>query len=358
VKEKPLRVYISTAERSGMLYAGHISQKLEDAGAEVVWPASFKEADAPVGFREGLKASGSVLARMKRVECEVRRIKPDVFLAVAWSEPNTILGVRLRDLRNMRRVFFAPPQLWAWGRFRAALLRKGYDALICLYPKEAKFLKSLRLPACFRGNPLARHLALYLNRGKNPSKGSRTIALLAGSRQSEQARHMGVLKTFRDAWRRLYPKDRFCWLFLTEGEAEDARIILAGHDKMITGEERYRALASADLAIVTSGTASLETALLGTPQVVFYSLPSFEVFLVRSLTRVKRFALPNLILGDDVVPETLNPSVETLLEHSNRAILNRKESEELAARLIRELAEPLDNCSTLFRIILSSVSIK
>jgi lipid A disaccharide synthetase len=92
--------------------------------------------------------------------------------------------------------------------------------------------------------------------------------------------------------------------------------------------------------------------------VVFYSLPSFEVFLVRSLTRVKRFALPNLILGEDVVPETLNPSVETLLEHSNRAILNRKESEELAARLIRELAEPLDNCSTLFRIILSSVSIK
>jgi lipid-A-disaccharide synthase len=295
-----------------------------------------------------------VLAKMREIEREVRRIKPHVFLAVAWSEPNTILGLRLNDLRGMRRVFFAPPQLWAWGRFRAPLLRKGYDALICLYPKEAEFLRALGLPACFSGNPLAWHLAPYFDTRRKTSKCPRTIALLAGSRASEQTRHMGLLKEFRDAWRRLYPKDRFSWLFLTRCEAGDARIILGDHDRMIEGEERYRTLAGADLAIVTSGTASLETALLGTPQVVFYSLPSFEVFLVRSLTRVKRFALPNLILGEYVVPELLNPSVEDLVESAKSIAEKLMESRELAIRLRKHLA-PLDNRSTLFRIILSSV---
>jgi lipid-A-disaccharide synthase len=353
VKEKLLRVYISTAERSGRLYAGLLAQHLKQRSSRVEIVCGDSGDDAPVGFTEGIKATISVLARMKRIEREVRRIKPDVFLAVAWSEPNTILGLRLNDLKGMRRVFFAPPQLWAWGRFRAPLLKKGYDALICLYPEEAEFLGSLRLPAYFAGNPLAWHLAHYFNKGKKPSKGSRTIALLAGSRPSEQARHMKLLKEFRDTWRELYPKDRFCWLFLTQGEAKDACLHLDEKDKTTGGKARYRVLADADLAVVSSGTASLETALLGTPQVVFYSLPSFEVFLIRSLTRVKRFALPNLILGEDVVPEILNPSVETLLEHSNRAIPNRNESEELAMKLIQELAAPLDNRSTLFRLILS-----
>ena len=250
-------------------------------------------------------------------------------------------------------MFFAPPQLWAWGSFRATLLRHGYDALICLYPKEAEFLRSLRLPAYFAGNPLVWHLVPYFDMRKKPSKDSRTVVLLAGSRPSEQARHMGLLKEFKDTWRGLYSKDRFCWLFLTQGEANDACLHLDKKDKATGGKARYRTLADADLAIVASGTASLEAALLGTPQVVFYCLPHLEVFLIRLLTRVNLFALPNLVLGEYVIPELLNPSVEDLVERAESIVQKPKSSRELAIRLRNNLATPLDNRSTLFRLILS-----
>ncbi len=331
------QVYISTAERSGALYAGLIGNKLTQAGAEVVWPGSLEEGDAPVGFAAGIGGAWEALVRMKRIEREVRRLKPDVFLAVAWSEPNTILGLRLRDMKGMRRVFFAPPQLWAWGRFRATLLRKGYDALLCLYPRQVAFLGSLGLPARFTGNPLVEHLKQYPDKKTKAPKDSRVIALLAGSRPSEQSRHRTLLEGFRDAWRRLYPKDRAIWLFLTEGEARNANLLLDTQDKAIGGKARYRALSDADLAVVASGTACLETALLGTPQVVFYSLPRLEVALIRTLARVKRFALPNVILAEDAVPELLNPSVVDLVEEAESAIEKPERSREIAIRLRKEL---------------------
>ena len=331
------QVYISTAERSGALYAGLISQELKKAGGEVIWPGSFEEGNAPVGFAAGIEAAGSAIAKVRRIEREVHRVKPDVFLAGAWSEPNTILGLRLRDLKGMRRVFFAPPQLWAWGRFRATLLRKGYDALLCLYPRQAAFLHSLGLPARFTGNPLVEHLTPYFDVKRKTSRTSRSIALLAGSRPSEQSRHRTLLEGFRDAWRRLYPKDRAIWLFLIEREAKDARLSLDAPDKAIGGKARYRALSDADLAVVASGTACLETALLGTPQVVFYSLPRLEVALIRMLARVKRFALPNLILGEYAVPELLNPSVENLVEEAQTILQKSERSRELAIRLRNEL---------------------
>lgn len=333
------RVYVSTAERSGLLYAGLLVEQLkrESPQVEIMWGANPEASDAPVGFAAGIEAVGSAIAKMRRIELEVRKSKPDVFLAVAWSEPNTILGLRLRDLRGMRRVFFAPPQLWAWGRFRATMLRKSYDALLCLYPKEAAFLRSLGLPARFAGNPLVEHLAPCFDAKRKTSRTARSIALLAGSRPAEQSRHKRLLEGFRDAWRQLYPGDSALWLFMREREAKDARIALDGDDRAIAGEARYRALAGADLAVVASGTASLETALLGTPQVVFYSLPRAEVTLIRLLARVKRFALPNVILAEDAVPELLNPSVGNLVEEAESAIQKPEKSRELAVKLRREL---------------------
>jgi len=350
------RVYISTAERSGALYAGLISQELKKAGAQIIWPSSLEEGNAPVGFAAGIEGAGEALVRMKRIEREVRRVKPDVFLAVAWSEPNTILGLRLKDMKGMRRVFFAPPQLWAWGRFRATLLRKGYDALLCLYPREALFLRSIRLPAHFAGNPLVEHLTPYFDVKRKTSRASRSIALLAGSRPSEQSRHKTLLKGFRDAWKQLYPKDRAIWLFLTEGEAKDASFLLEGYDKATGGSTRYRALASADLAVVASGTACLETALLGIPQVVFYSLPRLEVALIRMLARVKHFALPNVIIAEDAVPELLNPSVGDLVEKAKSTICKSKEARELAIKLRKKLSTPLDNFKTLLSILQQATS--
>lgn len=342
-----MRIYISTAEHSGFLYARLLSLRLkrEHPEAEIFGCAEDSGELAPVGFAAGTGAARGALARIKIIERDVRGLQPDVFLAVAWSEPNILLGLRLSNLKSMRRYFFAPPQLWAWGRWRAALLRRGYHRLYALYPREATLLRSLGLAACFAGNPLTGFLKPYLETKRVYRGEGRRIALLPGSRSLEHARHLSLLKDFGKTWRERNPRDQMVWLFLSKRDAAQAEKFLDHRDRTVGGEERYRELARAHLAVVASGTASLEAALAGTPQVVFYRLPRIEVALARAFTRVERFALPNLVAGGEVVPEFLNPSAVELVEAADTQISKSKESMELAARLYEKLT-PLDKRPT------------
>ncbi|MBD3286326.1 hypothetical protein GF359_07245 [candidate division WOR-3 bacterium] len=333
-----MHVFISTAERSGLLYARLIADNLARHYPGITIYAPPDADSAPVGFGAGALESRGVLERMRRIERTVRKLRPDVFLAVAWSEPNTILGLRLRDLRGMRRIFFAPPQLWAWGRWRATLIRRGYDTLYCLYPREARFLRSLGLLAHFHRNPLADYLKPYFNLERIPG----TIALLPGSRASEKSRNLDLLRGLRIRWKKHQPGFRFTWLFLTDEEARQSRAFIGAGDRIVGGLERYKELAKSGLAVVTSGTATLETALLGTPQVAFYNMSRLEVALVRLLTRVRRFALPNVILDEKVIPEYLNPSAEVLVNAALVQIEAQPFSETLARRLRTELGGSVD----------------
>ncbi len=339
-----MKVYISTAERSGFLYAKLLSQEIKrkHPEAQILGCSEGSEDLAPVGFAAGAGAAKPALTKVREIEHEVRCLKPDVFLAVSWSEPNTLLGLRLRNMPRMRRYFFAPPQLWAWGRWRAILLRRGYQRLFALYPKEALFLRSLGLRASFAGNPLAAYIRPYLDMRRTAiRKGARKIALLAGSRELERSRHTGLLVDFMKLWRERYPRDRAVWLAPTPIEAEGLKKLADPRDLVVAGEERHRELASASLALVASGTASLEAALAGAPQVVFYCLPRIEVALARTLTKVERFALPNLILGEDAVTELLNPSLDELVSVAEETMHRRDEHMGIALRLHNQL-QPLD----------------
>ncbi len=344
------KVYVSTSERSGLFYASLIAGELRrtDPGVEIFGTSEVEHLRAnaqelaPVGFAKGIKTSPGVLERMRDIERNVRLIKPDIFLAVAWSEPNTILGLRLRDMRGMRRVFFAPPQLWAWGRWRSSLLKKGYHLLLALYPREASFLKSLGLNARFAGNPLKALLEPYSRKRSTDTAQAGRIALLPGSRNSEKSSNISILRGFVKEWRKENPKDTFSWLFLTPEEARAERSFPGEGEEVAQGMARFEELADADLALVTSGTASLETALLGVPQIVFYSMPRLELALARTLTRVKHFALPNLVMGKEVVAERINPTTHDLMTLAKQIISCRQSGYDLGKRIQSELT-PLTN---------------
>jgi lipid-A-disaccharide synthase len=351
-----VKVYFSTSERSGLFYARLLGEELmrmspgveihglRDDGAE-------RNELAPVGFAGGIRTSGSVLERMREIEHEVRLIKPDLFLAVAWSEPNTILGLRLRDVKGMRRVFFAPPQLWAWGRWRARLLKKGYHLLLALYPREARFMRSLGLNALFAGNPLKELLEPYFRERSTEPGRKRTIAMLPGSRKSEKNSNIALLREFAREWRKENPEDRFSWLFLTAGEAREESGALGEKEVSVGGRQRFVELAKADLALVTSGTASLETALMGIPQIVFYSMPRVEIALARTFTRVKHFALANLVMGKEVVTEIINPTTYDLMSLASKAIFHPHLYHDLGRRIQSELT-PLTNESLSLELLL------
>lgn len=367
-----LKVYFSTSEISGELYSRLIAKEILKERPDALILGAVKESGAgmsrnaelaPVGFAAGARRAPDVLGRIREIERDVRDAKPDIFLAVAWSEPNTILGLRLRDMRNMKRVFFAPPQLWAWGKWRASLLKKGYHLLLALYPREALFLRRLGLNAQYAGNPLASYLkTIRATRscasagGKESEEGDmRTIALLPGSRLSEKRRNIPLLERFVKEWRIAYPRDRATWLFLHEEEAFKKKKKSMSWENAVSGEDRYRALASSSFALVTSGTASLETALLGIPQVVFYTLSAPELALAKALTNAKHFALPNIILSEEAVPELLNPSVRDLVKKAAGLISFSSGIPDISTRLNLALT-PLDKSVSFLRVILNRES--
>lgn len=345
-----VKVYFSTSERSGLVYARLLADQLKrlDPGigiygaVEEKQPLSSSQELSPVGFAGGLRVSGNVLERMREIEREVRHIKPDLFVAVAWSEPNTILGLKLRDIKGMRRVFFAPPQLWAWGKWRSCLLKKGYHLFLALYPREAQFLKSLGLDAVFAGNPIKDYLEPYHHRPHAHATRTRRIALLPGSRNSEKKNNIRLLGNFVKEWRRKNPQDIFSWLFLAPQEALSEISIDDKGAGVFAGKARFKELAKADFAIVTSGTASLETALLGVPQIVFYSMPGLELALAKALTGIKHFALPNLVMGKEVVTERINPLVPDLIELAKQILSKRQSGADLREFIKSELT-PLTN---------------
>ncbi len=354
-----LKVYLSTSERSGFVYARLLSRELKrmDPDVEIYGlteSAAVKAGSqelAPVGFVQGARASGNVLDRVKDIEREVRLINPDLFLAVAWSEPNIVLGMRLRDMKGMRRVFFAPPQLWAWGRWRTSLLKKGYHLLLALYPREALFLKSLGLNAVYAGNPLKGFIEPYFLQRREKGYNSQKIALLPGTRDNEKSTNLRLLREFVKEWRKINPGYTFSWLFLTAGEAEAERAFMGEGEVAVAGDARFRELASARLALVTSGTASLETALAGVPQIVFYCMPGLELALARVLTRVRCFALPNLVMGRNVVIERINPKKPDLVALSQQMLSEERSGCGLGELIHSELT-PLTNGSLSLELLL------
>lgn len=286
-----MRVVVSTGEASGRLLARHVEVELERRapGVELVRFNADRARGAVFGFAEGLRAAPALARDLAVAGRQIVRLAPDLVLLVGFSNFNLPLGRRCRR-SGLPVAFLAPPQLWAWGGWRAGVLRRAADLVVCLFGFEADWLRRRGIRAEFVGNPLVDAAG---GRARQAA-GGRRIAFLPGSRPAETSYHRRVFAAVE------LPGYRREFVELEEPD-EPARLLAAA-------ARRYDVMAGAEAAVVVSGTATLETALLGVPQVACYHLTPATRFLARMLVRGRRFALPNILLGRDVMPELLDPS--------------------------------------------------
>jgi len=317
-------VAVSAGELSGRLLAAVVQKELgPDAGyVELVEP---REPGPVFGFREGLKSGTAVRRALATALDRVARLKPDVALLVAFSGLNLRLGVELRR-RGVPVVYLSPPQVWAWGAGRVRVLRQAADKVVCLYPFEVPLLRRAGVDAVFLGYPLLDLLA------HEPAE-REGVALLPGSRPSEVAFHRPLFEQaaigFGDV-RWVEPQG--------EGLGDCAR--------------RYGIIGSARAALVVSGTAALETALLGTPQVVCYHLSLLSRLAARALVRTRFFALPNILEGERTVPEILEPRARQLAQELSSALApKRLEQAQVLARRLSRLLGPLGGGARIAQLV-------
>lgn len=260
---------------------------------------------AVVGIVEVLKVLPRARRVFRRLLEEVDRRQPAVAVLVDFPEFNLRLAAEL-NRRGIRVVYYISPQVWAWRRGRVRKIARLVDRMLVFFPFEVDFYSGHGVDVHHVGHPLVDEvprLTQVWSRGP-VVQGPYHLALLPGSRPSEvEALLPGMLEAVRILSRELplyvrliraptIPEE------LLERHLEDHQMPLE-----VVSQRRFEVIADSHLALCASGTATLETGLLGTPMIVLYRLAGWTYVLARLLVRLPHFSLVNLVLGRGVVPE-------------------------------------------------------
>ncbi len=296
-----------------------------------------------VGVSEVLeKLSGLVGALRGLIRAAARR-RPDAAVLIDFPDFHGFLARRLQR-RGVPLIYYVSPQVWAWRRGRARRIARRARRIITLFPFEADIYRRLGADAICAGHPLVDDVREGLARPSPlPEKTRRRLVLLPGSRTAELRRH----------WE---PMARAAQRLAARFDLEVVAVRAAGVSETLFGDATQRGirvvdsgmhpiLASADLALVASGTATLEAALCGAPMIVVYRTSPASFAVGKLLVRVPWISLVNIVAQEEIVPELLQNEVsadrlereaETLLSSAPRREAMRRGLE----RVARELGPP------------------
>ena len=316
----PIPLLLSAGEASGDMYAARLATALREridvqifgmggpqmraAGVEIVM--DYSEV-AVVGITEILKHLPSLLQAMNRLVVEAVRRKPALAILTDFPGFHLRLARKLRP-NGVQNVYYVCPQFWAWRPWRVNLIRRRFAKALCIFPFEKDFFSRAGVPTEFIGHPLVGAVVPTKDRkqfceqnGLTPSR--TVVTVLPGSRSSELLHHLPVLQ---EACARINAKVPAQFV-VAAAHPQDVDMLKTGWPpglslRVVEGET-YNALAAADAAIVSSGTATVEAALLNVPVVVVYRVSPLTATLAKPLVRTPYFAMVNLIAEKRVVPE-------------------------------------------------------
>ncbi|MBX2867491.1 MAG: lipid-A-disaccharide synthase [Acidiferrobacterales bacterium] len=323
-KLSPLEIALVAGEPSGdRLGAGLISQlktqlpdahfvgiggpKMEQAGCEILYQMDRIGVIGLDGLKDKLF---DILRIRKSLASRWQSTPPAVFVGVDVPDFNISLEAKLRS-SGIPTVHYVSPTVWAWRGYRIHKIKRAVDHMLALFPFEEKFYQHHQVAVTCVGHPLADEIERgqkQIARDRLNVSANTLIALLPGSRRSEVKR---LTQPLLDAARRLFRDDdtiQFILPFASDRVKKTFEEAARDYSDLpltfVNGQSR-RVLEAADLAILASGTASLEAALLGTPHVVVYKLSALSYWLMRRLRQVDHYAMPNHLLPSPMVPELI-----------------------------------------------------
>lgn len=344
-----LNLLISAGEASGDLHGARLlaalrkkrpdlaafgmgGARLEAGGLDRIVPSDALAVVGVFEVFEKLPALSKALARMTEA---ARARRPDAAILIDFPDFNGLLARRLHRA-GVPLLYYVSPQFWAWRAGRARAIARLARRIVTLFPFEAEIYSRLGADAVCAGHPLVDDVREGLASDPPAPRGAkRRLVLLPGSRVAEVRKHWAPMLDAGVALARRFdlevvairapglPDD-----FFSEASARNVSVAAAG---------RHSILASADLAFVASGTATLEAALCGTPMIVVYRTAAATFALAKALVRLRWISLVNIVAGQEVVPELLQDDVNAArLEREGAALL---ESPERVDRMRASLAE-------------------
>lgn len=346
---KKLRIGIVVGEVSGDTLGVKLIQAFKQQGIEVEFEGIGGEQMIAEGFHslypmETLSVMGivEVLKDIKKLfavrDGLIERWSKnpvDIFIGVDAPDFNLRLSKKIKALQlPIKTVQYVSPSVWAWRQKRVYGIKQSIDLVMCLFPFECDFYKQYGVPAVFVGHPLAQQLSLEDQQAQarqqlNLSLHQQYIALLPGSRRGEIQRLLPVLLDSVKLLLTRYPDVQFIIPAINQARYQQIQQLLATCSVEIQQAIRIvenhsqesnigrLVMEASDIVALASGTATLEAMLLHRPMVVFYKLHWLTYFIVKQMIKIPYYSLPNIIEGQQYVPELIqhNATAEQISQH-------------------------------------------
>ena len=316
-----MRYYIIAGEASGDLHASNLvaeikkkDKKAEFRGcggdlmkAEGVALLKHYRTMAYMGFVEVAVNLRKVLKNIAQCKRDIMDYRPDVVILVDYPGFNLRIAEFAHE-KGFKVFYYISPQVWAWKRRRVYKIKKSIDKMLVILPFEEEFYKQYGVDVTFVGNPLLDELAkfgptnrsMFLRRNSIGEK-REIIALLPGSRKQEVKRMLPeMLQVIPD-----FPEYQFVVAGVSSIEKDFYKTIIGNADALLVVDQTYELLQNTSAAVVTSGTATLETALFTVPEIVCYKANYISYLIAKWLIKVKYISLVNLVMDKEVVKELI-----------------------------------------------------
>ena len=317
-----MKYYIIAGEASGDLHGSNLIReikKLDNIADIRCWGGDLMEHAggklvkhyrdlAFMGFVEVIKNLGTIISNLKFCKQDIAQFKPDVVILIDYPGFNLRIAEWAKQ-QQLKVVYYISPQVWAWKESRVKKIRRSVDKMLVILPFEKNFYRKWNYEVEYVGHPLADVVDSAQNEIDplpgailSPLNENNIIALLPGSREQEVLKKLPVMLEVSKS----FPDYRFV-------VAKAPSLSDAFYEKLLEQyknvrsirNKTYQLLLQSKAALVTSGTATLETALFGVPQVVCYKGSNISYQIAKRLVKVKYISLVNLIMDKEVVKELI-----------------------------------------------------
>ena len=311
-----MKYYIIAGEASGDLHGSNLVRELVklDRSADIrAWGGDMMAAKgatvvkhyrdlAFMGFVEVIKNLPTILDNLKFCKKDILAFRPDVLILIDYPGFNLRVATWAKN-QGFPVIYYISPQVWAWKESRVKSIRKVVDKMLVILPFEKEFYNKWDYKVEYVGHPLVQVVNDFVDSNKTDARqDKKTIALLPGSRKQEVAKKLPIMLEAS----RSFAQYKFVVAKAPSLPDEFYHTFLANYPHVDSvRDQTYGLLTRSAAAMVTSGTATLETALFGVPQVVCYKGSAISYQIARRLVKIKYISLVNLIMDKPVVTELI-----------------------------------------------------
>jgi lipid-A-disaccharide synthase len=331
-----MKYYIIAGEASGDLHGSNLIKEIktldptasikawggdlmQQAGASLV--KHYRDL-AFMGFLEVIKNLPTILQNIRFCKQDIEAWQPDVLVLVDYPGFNLRIAEWAKK-NGFKVIYYIAPQVWAWKENRVKKMKLCIDKMFCILPFEKDYFKNKwNWDVTYVGHPLLRVIESFKSTTPLVTENKKVIALLPGSRKQEIVKMLPIMLSVTPH----FPAYTF---MVAQAPGQDApfynRFLMGYANVTLIKNSTYDLLSIADAALVTSGTATLETALFKVPEVVCYKTSKFSYQIAKWLVKIKFISLVNLIMDKEIVQEIIQENLTE--QHLTTALRNITENE-------------------------------